>query len=82
MPTNSIAAEIIADAHLLLSPITGNISLNVHRHAVSFFSTQRNIKTNVKNVHAFKLAFKQARESQTTSQYISTNLQIYWCTIN
>ena len=43
LPTNSIAAEIIVDMHLPLSSVTNNISLNIHRHTVSLFSTQCNI---------------------------------------
>ena len=39
---NSTAAEILADAYLPLSPVTNNISPNVHRHAVFLFSTQHN----------------------------------------
>ena len=62
---NSTAVELLAGAYLPLSPVANNISPSTHRHA-----TQHN-KQCKRNVHAFKLAFKQARESQTITQQIS-----------
>ena len=67
---NSTATETLAGAYLPLSPVANNVSPNVHRHAVFLISTQHN-KLRNRNIHTFKLAFKQARESQTATQYIS-----------
>ena len=65
---NSTAAELLAGAYLPLSPVPNNISPS--QCALVQYTTQHN-KQCKRNVHAFKLAFKQARESQTVTQQIS-----------